>query len=292
MKQLPPADEERAVMKADETIEVSNSQIARRAPIDITIERDGILTPIDGSFQFITAESHYRASFAKKKAQVMASIETVMADAFHAHNNYHYASIHAINNAVRAGCAEYGIALSVRRSGEIARVELDGRKQDLWRQHFVFTLTDAETGYYEETEVPGLCEDKTGSGAFTKCLRAAQKDFMVSTFMISIDSSPRKEGVDEMKELIKSMDRLRTYLEKSDEANITQRFKEGRRIVEDKWALQMRRFAFDLIELLFLRHEIASAVFLIGNDDRAGLDQWVKRLTPKVKEWFGSHDAT
>ena len=287
-KELPPASGEQSLVPSD-YVEIVDGQVTNRKPVHLTIEADGIVLPVNGTFQFVTAEGYYRAQFARKKALVMQSIETVIADARHDHKDFWYATIHAINGATRAACAEYGLALTVSRDGELARVPLDGQKQDLWKQEFIFQLTDAETGYFEETRIPGLCEDKTGSGAFTKALRAAQKDFLVSTFMISVDSSAPTRTVDEFKELRDSMDKLRHYLKENGERDgVVTRCKEAKEIVRNKWGLLLQPFAIDYIDLVLLRDQIAEAVLLVEAENTSDLKKWAKRLMPKVKEWFSS----
>ena len=287
-KELPPAGGERSLVSSD-YVEIVDGQVTNRKPVHLTIETDGIVLPVNGTFQFVTAEGYYRAQFARKKALVMQSIETVIADAHHDHKDFWYATIHAINGATRAACAEHGLALTVCRDGELARVPLDGQKQDLWKQEFIFQLTDAETGYYEETRIPGLCEDKTGSGAFTKALRAAQKDFLVSTFMISVDSSPPTRGADDLQELVKSMEKLKRFLAENDgREGVVARCKDAKGIVKDKWGLTLQPFAIDYIDLVLLRDQIAEAVLLVEAENISDLKKWAKRLMPKVKEWFSS----
>ena len=291
-KNLPAAPADNAVQPT-EAIEVTGGNISNKKAIQVTIPADGILMPVNGTFQFLTAESHYRAQFARKKADAMRMIGVIRADQRHDFHNYWYASIHAINAQVQNACAHVGLALSCTPIGDLVKQNTDGKKTDAYLHKFEFTLTDAETGYFETAVIAGSADDETGASALTKCMRAAQKDFVVSTFMISIDNrAPTEREAFSVQNLAASCENLVTYLESVPQDELTDALISAGGQIERKWAPEYLPFGLQILETYFSRLKIKAIcdeideAYKAETIEDAGISTWRESVQKDLDEWF------
>ena len=289
MKKLPPKEENdiQSLQIVDGDVVPSNQRLE--------VRKDGFVVPIDAgtAFQYISSERVDKASFATKKANAMQRIGTVYANKKHDFFNFNYASVHAIVEQVQQALSIEGLALTVecKDAGNPNMKETTdskGNKQWLWIYLFIFTLTDCDTGYSESTTIPGSAEDK--APPFTKCMRAAQKAYLTSTFLIPInDGKPPKREEELWSILSDKMKGLTTYVNpKSNDLHA--KISRGSDKIEKEWPGPLKPHGLNYLNLLATHDHLQTAYTFINllkaNCDTfaempEGMEEWLDALVDK-----------
>lgn len=143
-----------------------------------------------------------RAQMYAKMAKVMAKMHRLPKRGYNTHFGYQFTTNEDVVDAVRTAMAEVGLAMFTE-FGKIQDSTIPGRSGERAkvRVEFIFTIVDGETGYFEERHwVSEALDDQ--DKALNKAVTAAQKYFLLKTFLIGTgdEPDPDQEGEAEKEE--------------------------------------------------------------------------------------------
>jgi hypothetical protein len=139
------------------------------------------------------------ASLFGKMAKVMGIINRVPKSGFNSFHKYKYATTDDVADTIREAMAEANLALfadmgEVRQ--ELYEYETDGgKKKNTIRTtiHFQFTFACGDTGATRSSPWIGQVDDNSDK-AVSKCATAAEKYFLMKTFIVSAGDEPDSDA--------------------------------------------------------------------------------------------------
>lgn len=136
----------------------------------------------------LTDDMKAKASLYAKMARVMSDLNSLPKDGINPHFGYKFVEATAVSDAVRRGLAKHGIAFFANMTGY-------GEKEGVMTVSFEFTFADTETGATAVHQWFGEANSRLKSGArddkaINKAATAAEKYFLLKTFVISTGDEP------------------------------------------------------------------------------------------------------
>lgn len=136
----------------------------------------------------ISEDMKAKASLYAKMARVMAGLNSLPKDGTNPHFGYKFVEATAVADAVRKGMSEHGIAFFANMTGY-------GEKDGVLTVSFEFTFADTTTGATTTHQWFGEAASRLKSGArddkaINKAATAAEKYFLLKTFVISTGDEP------------------------------------------------------------------------------------------------------
>jgi hypothetical protein len=136
----------------------------------------------------------WRAKFHAKKAKATAEIKRIKKNGYNSFHKYHYATESDVKDEIRSILLENNLSITNnllnREETTVATKQGQATKTDVKME---FTITDTETGYFENYIHDGVAVDNSDKGIY-KSYSNTIKYFLMDTFLIPTGDDVEKDA--------------------------------------------------------------------------------------------------
>lgn len=151
----------------------------------LKVELEMIKTP-----ELTTREKmFFNAQLAKKKSKTAYEVGRIKKNGTNTHFNYQYVTESDLTDEMRKILFDNGLSITP----DVMKWEKDSVKLEITRVYMKITLTDVDTGYFEETTWIGEGQDRNDKG-FYKAYTGILKYYLMKTFLVPSGDDPENDN--------------------------------------------------------------------------------------------------